>query len=154
MTGIHRSGRPTLISWYVQSYFCFLCKQHINAAPTPSPPPPPPCSLQKARPPLLASWCLAMKHPLTVLTCCQTWHADVFHRSRVEKGGAAQPCKKTECCIKQRWRVRRNNAFVYRKEKNVEQKLQLHVCNIMLSITSWVFFFLLCDQSCQPPKAK
>lgn len=74
MSGSHRSGRPTLISSYVQSYFCFLRKQHINAAPTP-----PPCSLQKARAPLLASWCLAMKHPLTVLRCCQTRRADVFH---------------------------------------------------------------------------
>lgn len=74
MSGSHRSGRPTLISSYVQSYFWFLCKQHINAAPTP-----PPCSLQKARAPLLASWCLAMKHPLTVLRCCQTRRADVFH---------------------------------------------------------------------------
>lgn len=87
-SGSHRSGRPTLISSYVQSYFWFLCKQHINAAPTP-----PPCSLQKARAPLLASWCLAMKHPLTVLRCCQTRRADVFHGcpelSRAEQSRAA-----------------------------------------------------------------
>lgn len=142
MSGSHRSGRPTRISSYVQSYFWFLCKQHINAAPTP-----PPCSLQKARAPLLASWCLAMKHPLTVLRCCQTRRADVFHgcpeqsrSSRVPEQSAALSGVDVRGGISHLFN--REEKHVEHESKNCSYTFVIQCCPSHPGLFFFGFFFL------------